>query len=468
MLIELLLLYTLNAYSTNISTVTLISTKNSLPLSFTTQCSPSLSPSPPFINAFSSPSPSPSSTPFSALLLSSPASASAFASSLFLSFSSLRVWTPYGLGILANYRVIDDKFEVLLVWGATCYTHRDSVVQLTDPVHTVSYVRIMRNMLKIEEKEKEEKRKKEELIISEQKELELKLKRRVIHLKEFQDNKIKMEKAMKLILNKGAISHTEKNSEIASNFTFEAALSPERKKRLSIIPAISRALSPLNMMRLDSINTFSPTTTTTNRSHSKDQLTIIGKNLDSIILKNLTLSPTNFTRNNSHQETLSGNDKGGDNPGGVNVMSPGKDRNENYAIHPEGSTKLSSSTSTSTTTTTTTFSTSSIFSGSWMHWPSTTSTYTTSNTTSSTTSNTPKNVPSLWGFAGKNNPENPSRKENEYLSYSSTTRTYVNTPYGMGLTQNCRPVYHVHTTDPPDYRPQTLLEKDDFVTNIAQ
>lgn len=351
------------------------------------------------------------------------------------------------------------------MWGATCYAHRDSVVQLTDPVHTVSYVRIMRNILIIEEKEKEEKRKKEEFIISEQKELELKLKRRVIHLKEFQDNKIKMEKAMKLILNKGAISQTEKNSEIASNLTFEAALSPERKKRLSIIPAISRALSPLNMMRLDSINTFSPTTTT-NRSHSKDELTIIGKNLDSIILKNLTLSPTNFTRNNSHQESLSGNDKGGDNPQGVNVMSPGKDRNENHAIHQDGSTKLSSSAS--TTTTTTTFPTSSIFSASWMHWPSTTSTYTTSNTTSSTTSNTPKNVSSLWGFAGKNNSENPTRKENEFSSYSNTTRTYVNTPYGMGLTQNCRPVYHVHTTDPPDYRQQTVSEKEDFVSDIAQ
>ena len=384
------------------------------------------------------------------------------------------MWTPYGLGILANYRAIDDKFEVLLVWGATCYSHRDSVVQLTDPVHTVSYVRIMRSMLKIEEKEKEEKRKKEEFLISEQKELELRLKRRVIHLKEFQDNKLKMEKAMKLILNKAAIPLSDKNSEIASNLIFESALSPERKKRLSILPAISRALSPLNMIRLDPITTFNPTITN-NRTNSKDELTFIGKNLDSIILKNLTLSPSNTNRNNSNSnsnnENLSGNDNNNSNfnsnsnnnnnrfrgeSTGVNVVPQNNDKNENFnsTIVPEGSSKTSTSTSTS----------SSIFSRGWMHWPSSTSN-TTSNTTSSTSSNTPKNVSSLWGFTEKTNPENPSIKENEYVTYSSITKTYVNIPYGMGTTQHTRPVYHIHTSDSAIYLAQNILKNNDSTLN---
>ncbi len=48
-------------------------------------------------------------------------------------------WTPYGIGVVEDYRDNDDKVLVKLQWGAISYIGRLDVVQLTDPSETLSY-----------------------------------------------------------------------------------------------------------------------------------------------------------------------------------------------------------------------------------------------------------------------------------------------------------------------------------------
>ncbi len=48
-------------------------------------------------------------------------------------------WTPYGIGIVDDYREKDDMVLVSLRWGAKSYIGRLFVIQLTDPSETLSY-----------------------------------------------------------------------------------------------------------------------------------------------------------------------------------------------------------------------------------------------------------------------------------------------------------------------------------------
>ena len=153
------------------------------------------------------------------------------------------MWTPYGLGVIAGYRTVDDKVEVLLQWGAICYSNRDSVVQLTDPSQTLSYIKIIKKMIIDEEKEKEDKRILEEKLKIEEAEVANTLKQKLILLKEFEDNKNKIEKSMNQQVNKNQTSSFDRlrlstcsPTNISSNSNVDQSLlSPERMKRMSII-----------------------------------------------------------------------------------------------------------------------------------------------------------------------------------------------------------------------------------------
>eukprot|EP00606_Chrysophyceae_sp_TOSAG23-5_P000151 GSChrysophyteH2.ASY1.ANO1.676.1 assembled CDS len=48
-------------------------------------------------------------------------------------------WTPYGLGVVEDFRESDDMVIVKLHWGATSNISRLQVIQLTDPAETLSY-----------------------------------------------------------------------------------------------------------------------------------------------------------------------------------------------------------------------------------------------------------------------------------------------------------------------------------------
>ena len=76
-------------------------------------------------------------------------------------------------------------------------------------------------------------------------------------------------------------------------------LSPDRRSRLSIIPALSRALSPLNMIRIDSQN-MKPMKLMNNQS--KDDLILYGKNMNATNFK--TLHAMNNNNNNDNDITM--------------------------------------------------------------------------------------------------------------------------------------------------------------------
>jgi hypothetical protein len=51
-------------------------------------------------------------------------------------------WTPYGVGVVKDYRDKDDMVLVELQWGSSAYIGRLQVIQLTDPSETLSYIKV--------------------------------------------------------------------------------------------------------------------------------------------------------------------------------------------------------------------------------------------------------------------------------------------------------------------------------------
>ena len=95
------------------------------------------------------------------------------------------------MGNIINYNQVEDILEILLDWGAVCFLRRESVVQLTNPSQTTAFVRIMTDIIKKEEKEKNERIVKDEIILKEKLMLEEELKKNILILKELEDEKEK-------------------------------------------------------------------------------------------------------------------------------------------------------------------------------------------------------------------------------------------------------------------------------------
>ena len=336
----------------------------------------------------------------------------------------IRVWTPYGLGVIAGYRTVDDKVEVLLQWGAICYSNRDSVVQLTDPAQTLSYIKIIKKMIVDEEKEKEEKRIMEEKSKVEEAEVAKTLKQKLILLKEFEENKNKIEKSMNQTQNKNQSSTFDKlRLSICSptNSTADQSLlSPERMKRMSII-AISRALSPLNMLRIEP---QSQTQFQATNNNNKNDVLILDKNLEVIILNNMTEENTDIQT--PDKSSLLGTK----NPRNV-AFSNASLGGQGLAVDsvekiPASNKKVVGNIP-------------SIFSRGWMNWPSMTQT----NTTSNSTLNTPSEIiseiapNSLNSAILTDNLMKLSDDRNESPS-KWLNGLSVRTSYGMGIIRNMR------------------------------
>lgn len=304
---------------------------------------------------------------------------------------------------------------MLLEWGGTCYLHRDSVVQLTDPTQTISYIRIVRKIIEEEERVKDEEKAQAEKILQQQQELENQLKQRLAALKQFEESKIAMEKSMTAILNKRLLSPAERT---VSPPYLDSSISPERKKRMSsILPAISRALSPLHIMRLDSQSQFH-LNKNTHTNDADDDLILVGKNLNSISLKDM-ISGVNDETSQKSYTSLGGSRFRGKVPG---VSSPGGVRS------PEEGTGKTTSTATSSAP--------SIFSRGWMHWPS--QTFSTSSSTSNSVSiltNEMKNkIVSDDSLLVDQNASIDVDKD----SYNNLNGMYVRTPYGPGYIRKMR------------------------------
>ena len=89
---------------------------------------------------------------------------------------------------------MEDRLEILLEWGAVCFLRRDCVVQLTSPPQTIAFVRIMTDIIKKEEKEKNEQNIKDEIILKEKLRLDEELKMKLLIQKELENEKKKREK----------------------------------------------------------------------------------------------------------------------------------------------------------------------------------------------------------------------------------------------------------------------------------
>jgi hypothetical protein len=158
----------------------------------------------------------------------------------------IRVWTPYGLGLIADYRSIDDKIEVILDWGSLCYLSTDAVVQLTNPSQTHSFLRIIKELreeeIRLEAEEREKERVEKELKVAEDE------KQRLISQRECEENE-KMKKEENEVRDSQRVESEKAGLGVLLPSDLDVIGTP-RKTSNSLIPMISRAMSPLNLLRI--------------------------------------------------------------------------------------------------------------------------------------------------------------------------------------------------------------------------
>ena len=388
---------------------------------------------------------------------------------------------------------MEDRLEILLEWGAVCFLRRDCVVQLTSPPQTIAFVRIMTDIIKKEEKEKNEQNIKDEIILKEKLRLDEELKMKLLTQKELENEK---EKERKVAIKENLLS--EKARIFASSPPhLDINLSPDRRSRLSIIPALSRALSPLNMIRIDSQN-MKPMKLMNNQS--KDDLILYGKNMNATNFK--TLHAMNNNNNNDNDMTMNSyyynnihndindernnnnNDNNNNNNNNNNSINSNGEKKDEILINKKIASQKNSSWIFPNTPQSETYHAKevekggsgkgtfspvqSMFSRGWMHWPSS---ITTSNTTSESNLN---NLPLDSGVSAdasnklnssnfdiavqesiedrsvgneienenmnENENENENGNEENEMKFNESLEVlhgwFVSTPYGYGIVRN--------------------------------